>query len=246
MALVRAWHEIMEFCYPPACLRCKSPSHQQFCDECEAQLAALIDRPRCDKCARPVFQHSAPCPWCRGRGIYPFKQIAALGVFREPLRDLIHMMKYHRRWAIGEQLAARLARLRGAQSILSNADLLVPVPLWRWRQVHRGYNQADVIARQLAAQSGKKVLPIVARIRRTASQTQLNSRRGRVENVRDAFGLKSHHPISGRRIVLVDDVMTSAATLKEVGRVILQAQPLEISAITLAVADPRGRSFQAI
>lgn len=187
-----------------------------------------------------------PCPYCNRRGVYPYEHVAALGLFEDSLKELIHHMKYHRRWGIAEELAERLSRLPRARSLLESAEVLVPVPLWRWRQVSRGYNQADVIACHLARRFNKPICRAVARVRRTVSQTELRSTKGRTDNVHGAFRLKSGKTIKDRRVIAIDDVMTSGATLKEVGRTLLDAEPAGLSAIVLAVADPRGRAFQAI
>jgi ComF family protein len=188
----------------------------------------------------------ADCPYCKGRGFYPYQHIATLGVFDDALKELIHAMKYHRRWNIGEELAERLVGLPSVKALLRDAEIIIPVPLWRWRQVRRGYNQADVIAAHLATQCGAKASSVVSRTRSTESQTQFRSGQHRVENVRGAFRLIKPTAVKDKHVVVVDDVMTSGATLKEVGRMILQGEPRSLCAIALAVADPRGRGFTAI
>jgi ComF family protein len=245
MHLGRLLSGAVELCYPSACLRCEKIAEGKLCIDCEAELQATINRSRCDYCARPLVAGSE-CPYCQGRGIYPYERIATIGVFESALKDLIHSMKYHRRWGIGEELAERFAATPSASDILQSADVLVPVPLWRWRQVRRGYNQADVIASRLARQFNKHVSRAVVRTRPTASQTEFRSGSKRIDNVRGAFRLRNAKIVTGKRIVVVDDVMTSGATLKEVGRMILEAEPAELCAIALAVADPRGRGFTAI
>lgn len=245
MRLAGVLSEAVRFCYPSACLCCEQPADGKFCTDCEGELQKIIDRPRCSICARPLADGS-DCPYCKGRGVYPFERIATLGVFETALKELIHSMKYHRRWTIGEDLADRLAARREVVEIVREADVLIPVPLWRWRQVRRGYNQADVIASHLARRFEKKVSRAIVRTRRTASQTELRSGKSRVDNVREAFALKLPRAIKRQRIVVIDDVMTSGATMKEVGRTILEAEPTAISAIALAVADPRGRGFTVI
>jgi ComF family protein len=245
MRLGRLLSGAVELCYPSACVRCERIAEGKLCGSCEAELRATVDRARCEYCARPLVAGSE-CPYCRGNGVYPYERIATIGVFENALKDLIHRMKYHRRWGIGEELAERIAATPAANDILRAADVLIPVPLWRWRQVRRGYNQADVIASHLAGRFDKKVGRVVVRTRPTASQTEFRSGTSRVDNVRGAFRLRNATFVSGRRVVVVDDVMTSGATLKEVGRMILEANPAELSAIALAVADPRGRGFTAI
>lgn len=245
MPLGQLLRSTIELAYPPACLCCQAPAQDELCPACAAALQTTTDRRHCEFCARPLAEAS-DCPYCQGRGIYPYERIATLGVFETTLKDLIHSAKYRRRWNIAETLAERLADSRAAHAILDDADILLPVPLWRWRQFSRGYNQADVIACRLAKFCKATVSQAVVRQRHTASQTELRSRKSRVDNVRGAFALKATKQITGKCVVVVDDVMTSGATLKEVGRMVLEAEPRSLSAIALAVADPRGRGFTAI
>jgi len=84
------------------------------------------------------------------------------------------------------------------------------------------------------------------RLRNTETQTHLHSHEKRVENLRGAFGLVDEREIQGRHIVLVDDVVTSGATLTSAARVLQQASPASISALALCVSDPKGRAFEAI
>src|SRR5207249_4890240 len=84
------------------------------------------------------------------------------------------------------------------------------------------------------------------RTRATASQTHLNSKSKRHDNVRDAFALIDPAKVRGKKVVLIDDVMTTGATLKAVARTLMEAKPLRLSAIVLAIADPRRRGFESI
>ena len=103
-----------------------------------------------------------------------------------------------------------------------------------------------MIARELARQTGARVARAARRLRDTPSQTQYRSIKARRENVRGAFKLISPKSIEGRRVVVVDDVMTSGATLIEVGRVLAAAGPARLDAVVLGIADPRGRSFTSV
>jgi ComF family protein len=167
-------------------------------------------------------------------------------VFAEPLRGGIHHAKYHRRWELGEALADRLYEAPGVAEILKECDGLLPVPLhWR-RQIGRGYNQAQVLAGRLGRRARRPVLHAAVRARNTPTQTQLRSRTQRHANLRDAFILRDPAVVAGRRIVVVDDVMTSGATLQSLGRTLRQAKPAALDALVLAIADPHGQGFERI
>src|SRR5207253_2659559 len=119
-------------------------------------------------------------------------------------------------------------------------QMLVPVPLhWR-RQVTRGYNQAEVIARRLGKACTIPVVRAVRRIRNTETQTHQHSAARRAENMKGAFALIDGTKITGRHVTLVDDVWTSGATMQAMARVLKVAKPASICAIVVATADPRG------
>src|SRR5512141_1712439 len=87
---------IADVLYPGTCAACGAfcDSSGPLCAECEPKLSAQEAAPACLHCARPLPMEGAPCPWCQGRGLYPFAQILRLGLFQDPLRKLIHQMKY--------------------------------------------------------------------------------------------------------------------------------------------------------
>jgi ComF family protein len=169
-----------------------------------------------------------------------FERVVRLAAFHEPLRILIHHLKYHRRWNMGETLARRLFDTDAAQSILRDVDVLVPVPLhWR-RQIPRGYNQAEVLARHLAKLAGKSVARAVKRVLHTDPQTRLHSAAQREANLKDAFRLARPNAITGKRIAVVDDVWTTGATMQAVARALKPAKPKALYALVLARTVPRG------
>jgi len=232
----------LDFCFPWSCAVCNTPFEGQgpLCHRCGATLDQMEQEPCCPACALSLPMHGSPCPYCMGKAPPNFERIVRLTSFRDPTRVLIHHLKYHKRWTLAEELAERLARHQRVQELLQNTDLLIPVPLhWR-RQLPRGYNQAEVIARRLGKLFKKPVTRAVRRIRHTEMQTHLHSHAKRAENLRDAFALATRQQLAGKRITLVDDVWTTGATMQAVARVIKTAKPASLSAIVLATADPRG------
>jgi ComF family protein len=198
----------------------------------------------------PLGQAGDPCPYCLGNGTRPFDRIVRLGVYREPLRRLIHRTKYEGRWPLAEYLADRLARQARVLRLLGDADCVVPVPLHRLRQMARGYNQADVLARRLARLAGRvRRLPVlrpVLRLLHTETQTHLHSRAQREANLRDAFGLVEPGAVRGKHVVVVDDVITTGATLRSVARALRLGRPRALSAVVVAIADPKHADFQKV
>lgn len=239
---------VIDFCYPGACALCSShvSGSATLCDSCASELTQQESAPACDHCAKPLAELDDPCPYCNDKGIYPFQRILRLGIFEDPLKHLVHQTKYHHRWPLAEFLAERLSAQQRVQRLLRETDVLVAVPLHALRHVKRGYNQAEVLATRLAALSKCKVVKPAIRLRNTETQTHLHSIAKREENLRDAFGLTNPKCVRGKHVVLIDDVMTTGATLKSFARSLKDAEPASVSAIVVAIADPKRRGFEVI
>jgi ComF family protein len=245
-------NRFVDFCYPRACLACERSldesmtSALSLCDDCAIQLASLESAPFCDRCGVPVPEHGAPCARCLGKGVPHFERVIRLGVFHDPLKHLIHQMKYHRRWPIAEMLARKLVAHEPVKALLSETDVLVPVPLHPFRHISRGYNQAEVIAQTIHRLCDKPLMKPIVRVRRTPMQTTMPSPTQRIENLKHAFLLVREKGVRDRHVVLIDDVMTTGATLQSAARVLVAAKPASVSALVIAVADPKHHDFQSI
>ena len=248
--LRRAWGDLASFAFPSDCPSCGqtlvAPA-RSVCLTCQEQIVTAAHAPSCAACAAPLPDAEGPCGRCRGKGMRPFAAIAKLTPFDTPAtRELIHAVKYGHRWPLVEWLADELGHSPRARAILADADVLVPVPLhWR-RQFGRGFNQAELLARALARRRGIAVINAVARTRFTTSQTAFASRAKRRRNLRLAFRLRHASLLEGRRVVLIDDVMTSGATLDAMARAIRAGcRPASLSAIVIAAANPLSSDLTA-
>ena len=248
MRFPRLLRDVFDFCYPGICAGCRGGCEPKnsLCGSCLDRLVQLESAAACEKCGAPVAEANAPCPFCKGNGVPHYDRILRLGVFDDPLKDLIHQFKYQGRWAIGQWLTERLIEQPRIRGLLDQIDVIVPVPLHLLRQLHRGYNQATVIARCMAAYSGNPLKRPLTRIRNTETQTHLHSRAQRFDNLRGAFRLIRPGSIRGKRLLVVDDVLTTGATMQTVGRALRPARPASLTALVLAVADPRARGFRAV
>lgn len=186
------------------------------------------------------------CPWCDGGGVGHIKRVARLGLMVSPLRELIHQIKFRGRWELADWLGRLVGEQPAVGRLLAEADAIVPVPLHSLRRTYRGYNQAMLLARQLARRSGLPVLAPAVRARSTVAQTALTSVAARQQNLRDAFVLLDPASVHGKRLVLVDDVMTTGATLRSFAYCLWAARPASLGAVVIAIADPRGRAFEVV
>ncbi|MBU3824574.1 MAG: ComF family protein [Candidatus Oceanisphaera merdipullorum] len=201
------------------CLLCRHDCQQQplICNQCRDELPKLIQP--CTYCAFPLTTDDAHCGRCqRDRPIWARMQV--LADFAPPFSGLIHGLKYHHQRLNGRLLGQLLAHRISPPY----PEAVLPVPLHWWRQLRRGYNQAEEIALGL-----RHVLPItidlhsLKRQRHTATQTQL-TRRQRQQNLHQAFAAKA---LPYRHVALLDDVITTGSTMKELTH-LLHAQGVEV------------------
>ena len=249
MHLSAVLKDLANFCYPGRCAVCEAAyeGSSPLCVDCDHALDQVAEEPACGYCAMPLPTHGSPCPYCESRGVAHYDRIVRLGSFHDPLKHLIHHVKYHNRWPLAEFLADKLIRQERVKALLQEGGVLLPVPLHPMRQIARGFNQADVIARRLRAYDrGLRIVNPVLRLRHTETQTHLHSHAKRAENLRDAFGLVRPSAVRGRHVIVVDDVRTTGATMHALARALRPAKPASLSAIVLAVADPKGKDFEAV
>lgn len=246
--LSNAFNALLDFCFPGVCAACKMAcdGRTPLCVNCLALLHAVATSPACRLCAAPLAIEGSPCPYCRQKGLKPFQRVVALGHFEAPVREMIHAIKYHRDWPLAEYLADYLLEQERVKELLTGAEVLIPVPLYPLRQLSRGFNQASVIATRLKKRSGLALAEVLIRVRDTETQTHFHSRAKRIKNMKGAFALGRAKHIRGKHVILLDDVMTSGATLRAAVRALKEGEPASVSALVLAVADPRGRSFERV
>ena len=117
---------LMDFCYPGACASCAAATEgpASLCEKCEAQLHGLETAPACRSCAKPLAEAGAPCPHCLGDGMPHYEWVLRLGIFSDPLKHLVHQLKYHRKWPLAEVLADRLVEQDRVKALLSETDVV--------------------------------------------------------------------------------------------------------------------------
>lgn len=175
------------------------------------------------------------CMICR-QGLRGFDSAYSYGFYDGPLQRLIHLLKYEGVYTLAAPLSDYLVRALPRHQPL---DAIVPMPIhWR-RRWHRGFNQAEMLARPLARRTGLALLcSAVARTRGTSPQAGLSDRQRRL-NVRGSFSVRKPELVRGRHLLLLDDVLTTGATASACGAALKQAGAASVSVLSLARADRR-------
>ncbi|MGA3023437.1 MAG: ComF family protein [Bryobacteraceae bacterium] len=213
-----------------------------MCPGCLRKPTALIAEYFCRDCRTP-FRNRFPldedgrCALCR-LGLNGFDAAYSFGAFEAELRELIHVFKYGR----VETLAGPLGRLLAlALPRAERFDAVVPMPLHWVRRWTRGFNQSELLAREIARRCSVPVRNLVRRARATTPQAGLTNAKRRA-NVSGAFRVPRPERVRGLRILLVDDVMTTGATASACARALKQAGAARVALLTVARVDRRMNS----
>lgn len=230
--------------FPDNCRVCDLPlrniSRVPVCLNCLNLPAPLVAEYSCS-CCRAPFLNSFPldekgrCGLCR-LGLNRFDAAYAFGAYEGALRKLIHLFKYSGVRTLARPLGAKLAlALPPGESF----DVIVPAPLHWMRWLQRGFNQSNLLARELQRRVRVPIVRALRRLRMTRVQAGL-SRAGRRANVAGAFRARKSAGVRNRRVLLVDDVLTTGATANACAATLKRAGALHITVLTLARADRRS------
>ncbi|MGB6892607.1 MAG: ComF family protein [Xanthobacteraceae bacterium] len=231
----------LDLALPPLCPACREPVEgQALCPACWSKLS-FITRPYCERLGIPFVYDPGP-------GILSMEAIAdppayqrarAAVRFDEISRALVHALKYSDRLDLAPMMGRWISH--AGRELLAEADALVPVPL-HWRRLWtRRFNQSAMLAAAISAQSGVPIATgVLKRVKPTAQQVGL-SRTKRAANVHGAFRVppEARGAVAGRRLVLVDDVLTSGAKVEGCARALLRAGAANVDVLIFArVAEP--------
>lgn len=221
----------LDVLFPPVCALCRGVG-AVLCPACAARLvrvAGLI----CERCGRSQADTEAGaglCDECRHAPL-PLAQMRAALRYEEPASTLIHRLKYEGYFALGRPLAAFL--VAGWPAWAEPPDLIAPIPLHPRRRRQRGYNQSELLARPLAEARGVAFTAgALRRTRHTPPQVGLGPQ-ARADNVRDAFAARPDL-VHGHAVLLIDDVLTTGATMTAAAEALLAAGARSVSAYCLA------------
>ena len=227
---------LLDLLFPPLCIGCREPlgAGHGFCAACWGGIA-FLDGPMCDCCGIPFgidLGEGARCAACLTRPP-AYERARAILAYDEISRGPILALKHADRLELVPGFAHWLERT--GRSLLAETDLIVPVPLHRFRLWHRRYNQAAELARALARRTAKPVaVRALARSRSTQSQGMMSSARGRRRNVLGAFRVPLPALVAGRNILIIDDVLTTGATVEACARALKRAGAAKVQILALA------------
>lgn len=242
--LKRLLRPVAEMFFPPACAACGNEGEllHGICANCWSGLA-FIPTPQCARCGRHIPSEAIDgelpdytCGQCRVRSRIPWIRLRSLFRYQTPLREIIHQFKFYGLESIGVELAERFAPHVVELAVMQDYDAVVPVPTHPWRLLERGFNPAAAFAHAAA-----RALEIpcleggLRKLRQTPPQSRLDSD-DRRRNLRDVFAARAEL-VKGKRLLLVDDVITTGATVDECARALGRGGAREVGVITLARAD---------
>ncbi|MEG6615145.1 ComF family protein [Peptococcaceae bacterium 1198_IL3148] len=224
---------LLNLLFPPkeTCPLCGDKSAEnKICADCGLWLTKCRQQPFCYRCGRPSV--GQVCEDCINKE-RPFLLARAVAPYQGPMRQAVHRFKYQGK----QQLAAPLGKLMlqriAAEPLYHHCDLVVPIPMAKTKERLRGYNQALLLAQVVAAGLTLPCRQVLIKVRDTVPQANLN-RRQRELNLQEVLQLKNNGNIKGRRVLLIDDVITTCATVSTAAAVLRQGGATEVLVLTLA------------
>lgn len=238
-ALQRFTSAALDLVYPPVCMSCRAAtgSHAALCPRCWTAIR-FIEKPVCDRLGTPFAYDlgipgllspeamAFPPAYARARAVVRFED--------GPARQLVHRLKYQDRMELADAMGAWMAR--AGHELLADADCLIPVPLHRRRLLWRQFNQAQALAVAVGRHAGKPVESfLLKRIKRTKPQIGL-TRAQRADNVQGAFTVPDTAKplLAGRRVLLIDDVLTTGATINAASRALIRGGATRVDVLVFA------------
>ncbi|MBI5045958.1 MAG: ComF family protein [Candidatus Niyogibacteria bacterium] len=227
------WNKTLDLLFPEKCRGC-GLSGVVLCEDCRRKL-----RPPeifCFACGKE--SDCGICAACaRAYGISPIKVFWAARYSEPPIKALIHDLKYRSATKVAETLGDIFCDNTNfaLQNLKNENSVIVPVPITARKLRERGFNQSEILAAALSRKSGISLATdILLKIKNTASQVAVAERAKRLENLRDSFAVPHPERISGKTAILVDDILTTGATIIECARELKKAGAKNIIALVVA------------
>ena len=208
--------KLLELVYPPKCVFCaRVLKSGDFCEECRKALPytvgdSIVQKlPFIEKCISPLY-------------------------YKDKVREAILRYKFYGCESYSERFGAIMAETAEKNLDCGSVDMISCIPLSRKRRRKRGYDQAELLAREISARTGVAFVPLLKKTKDNAVQSTIKDAKRRAANVAGVYSLVSAAAVKGKTILLVDDVTTTGATLSECARVLKKAGAKTVFAVTLA------------
>ncbi|MBN1824433.1 MAG: ComF family protein [Endomicrobiales bacterium] len=222
--------------FPLTCAACgRDLPHDdelRVCAECRKRIE-LIDGLFCNKCGTPLPDGGAHCYRCRKEEKKHFESIRSACRYEGLVRGLVHKFKYKGRAYIDEYFGRLMTEVFEREKLSGEIDAIVPVPMHPLKKYVRGYDQSELLAAKISRKTGKRVLNALRRKKRTKPQFALKKNE-RNRNVEGSFACVAPEEVSRKGILLVDDVVTTGATIEECAKTLKKSGAGKVYALTLA------------
>ena len=251
--LTSAGDALVSVFFPAGCRLCERvllhASAVPICQECLGSFPVL-GGPGCEKCGQPLATRSLGgaeaagsaeallCPECQAHA-YGFDRVRSYALYKGAIVRAIMLLKFERVAPLGRWFAQRLVEVAGREEL--TADIVVPVPLHRDRRRERGYNQAELVAKPLARKLGLPYRAVLLTRTKPRPDKHILSLEERWESVRGAFATRPASKVDNLRVLLVDDVMTTGATLDACAKALRGAGAKSVIGLTVARAARHPR-----
>jgi ComF family protein len=239
MSLAEVLNDLSEVIFPPQCLNCTEIMHpsngQIFCPACKEQINFITGK--CCRICGTTFPDSPAeghlCGDCLGEKPY-FSYARAIFSYKDIILNAIHQFKYKSNLSTGEILASFMAGFSFPDIDFADYTLIIPVPLHVKRLRERGFNQSLILARAIGEKRKITVdFSVLKRRKFTLTQTGSNKKE-RKNNIKGSFEVSDKKKIDGKKIILVDDVYTTGATVNECAKILTKSGAQKVSVLTLA------------
>ena len=226
---------VVDIILPPVCYICRRSCSSKYglCDLCLERIHN-VPSPYCLKCGKRLLGRESICSECNGKDIHYIEKGWSCCYYKDTVKECVHLFKYRRHLGLVDIFRDIMLDFIKKNDMAKDIDLIVPVPMHPAKRRERTYNHAEIIARSLSKHLD---MPFnfkgLKKIKWTESQSELD-RAKRLQNVKDTFLVVDKNAFFGKRVLLVDDVYTTGATINECAKAVQNAEPNKVFFLTLA------------
>lgn len=228
--------ELLSLVYPrrcPVCHEIVTPKGEMICIACRKRLRPILE-PRCKKCGKPLSKEEQEYCYDCAKGKHCYQEGIALYPYDEVMQKSIAYFKFRNRREYARPYAEEIQRYLGERLLRWNVDCMVPIPIHKKKQISRGFNQAEVLAKEVSRLLKIPVdAELLERIRKTLPQKELNEEERR-KNLINAFQI-TKKGVKYKKIILVDDIYTTGSTIDACSKVLKASGIQEVYFLSLCI-----------